>query len=32
MSQVFWDVKPRPLVNIYWHFVVKHFMKCSWIA
>lgn len=31
-TQVFWDVKPRPLVNIYWRFVVKPFMKRSWTA
>jgi hypothetical protein len=32
MSHAFWDVKPRPLVNIYWRFVVKRFMESSWTA
>jgi len=32
MSQVFWDVKPCPLVNIYWRFIVERFTKRSWIA
>jgi len=32
MSQIFWDVKQRPLVNIYWRFVVKGFIKLSWTA